>query len=222
MAFSDWETVAASNSTTLGVNIAEGCPAANINNALREIMAQTRSAIHPTLDAFLSSTSLSSARSALGVSGGSTSSNNFGALTNTANKVPYMTGSDNWATADFTSFGRSLVATGNAAAALALLGISSGGGSSSISASGGYIVLPFGSTNFKFVWVDGTAAGETSTSISYPSAFSSWSRAICTGGTSSPTAEQNNPFVASTSTTAANIYNSRAASIPVTILAWGV
>lgn len=45
MAMSDWSTTASSNGTTLGINIGENCPAANINNALREIMAQTRTAI---------------------------------------------------------------------------------------------------------------------------------------------------------------------------------
>ena len=47
MAVSDWSTTAASNGTTLGINIAEGCDAANVNNALREMMAQLRSAIGP-------------------------------------------------------------------------------------------------------------------------------------------------------------------------------
>lgn len=36
----DWSTTAASNTDVGGVNIAENCPAAGINNALREIMAQ--------------------------------------------------------------------------------------------------------------------------------------------------------------------------------------
>lgn len=36
----DYDTVAANNSDVGGINIAEGCPAAGINNALRELMAQ--------------------------------------------------------------------------------------------------------------------------------------------------------------------------------------
>jgi len=44
MAYSDWSTTAASNATTLGIDIGEGCDAANINNAIREMMAQLASA----------------------------------------------------------------------------------------------------------------------------------------------------------------------------------
>lgn len=38
----DWSTTAASNSDVGGINIAEGCPAANINDAQREMMAQIK------------------------------------------------------------------------------------------------------------------------------------------------------------------------------------
>lgn len=39
MAFSDYSTTPASNTTIAGINIAENCPAANVNNAIRQIMA---------------------------------------------------------------------------------------------------------------------------------------------------------------------------------------
>jgi hypothetical protein len=42
---SDWSTTAANNTDIGGINIAEGCAAANINNALREIMAQVKAAL---------------------------------------------------------------------------------------------------------------------------------------------------------------------------------
>jgi microcystin-dependent protein len=100
IAFSDWSTVDADNNTTSGINIAEGCPAANVNNWGRRIMSQLRSAFNPALDAFFASSSLAAARSALGVTGGSTSLNNLANLTNTANKIPYMTGADGWALTD--------------------------------------------------------------------------------------------------------------------------
>jgi hypothetical protein len=124
MAFSDWSTTASSNSTTLGVNIGEGCPPSNVNNAIRQVMADMRTAISPTLAAFLASTSLSQARSALEVASPTSSASltAFGNLTNAANQLPYMTGSDAWATTDFTSFGRSVVATGDANALNTLLG----------------------------------------------------------------------------------------------------
>lgn len=221
MPFSDYSTTAGSNSTASGVNIAEGCPPSNVNNAIRAVMADLRTAINPVMDSFLASTSLTQARTALGVSGGSTSNNNFAALTNSANKLPYMTGSDNWALATLTSFARTLLDDGDAATARTTLGVI-GVTASSFTASGGYVKFSISGTTFTVQWVDGTANGETSTSVNYPTAFSSWSRAVCTGGTASPTAEQNNPFVQSTSTTAATLYNSREDTIAVTIWAWGV
>lgn len=213
MAFSDWGTTDAENDTSSGINIAEGCPAANVNNWGRRIMAQLRSAFNPILDSFFASTTLAQARTALGVPEGSTSMTAFGALTNAANKLPYMTGSDAWSTTDLTSFARTLLDDGNAATVLATLGVSVSGGATS-----GSIALG----TFKFQWKDGTAAANTTTAITYPSAFTSWSRAICTGGSTDPNAEENNPIVSSTSTTAATVANSRDESSSVTILAWGV
>lgn len=42
MPVSAWSTTAASNGSTLGIDIAENCDAANINNAQREMMAQLK------------------------------------------------------------------------------------------------------------------------------------------------------------------------------------
>lgn len=39
MAFSDYSTTPASNTTIGGVNIAEGCPPGNVNNAIRQLAA---------------------------------------------------------------------------------------------------------------------------------------------------------------------------------------
>ena len=43
MAFSDYSLTPASNTTINGINIAENCPAANVNNALRQIAADGKS-----------------------------------------------------------------------------------------------------------------------------------------------------------------------------------
>ena len=43
-AYSDWSTTAASNTDVGGINIDEGCAMANLNNAMREIMAQLKTA----------------------------------------------------------------------------------------------------------------------------------------------------------------------------------
>lgn len=41
----DWDTTAANNTDISGININEGCPAANINNAIRETMAQIKAGV---------------------------------------------------------------------------------------------------------------------------------------------------------------------------------
>lgn len=43
MAFSDYSTTPASNTSIEGINVGEGCAAANINNAIRQLMADGRS-----------------------------------------------------------------------------------------------------------------------------------------------------------------------------------
>lgn len=101
MAISDYSATASENGTVLGVNLAENCPAANVNNGIRQLCADIAAGFNfSVLASFFSANSLSAARSALGVSGGSTSANNFFNLTNTANKIPYMTGSDGWSLTD--------------------------------------------------------------------------------------------------------------------------
>lgn len=42
LAFADYSLTAASNTTIAGINIAEGCPAGNINGAIRAIMADAK------------------------------------------------------------------------------------------------------------------------------------------------------------------------------------
>lgn len=117
MAFSDWSTVDSENDTSSGINIAEGCPAANMNNWGRRIMAQLRSAFNPVLATFFAASTLADARTALGVTGGSTSLSNLAALTNTANKVPYMTGSDGWALTDMFPVGAVIASAASVAPA---------------------------------------------------------------------------------------------------------
>ena len=39
MAFSDYSTTPSANTSIAGINIAENCPAANVNNALRQLAA---------------------------------------------------------------------------------------------------------------------------------------------------------------------------------------
>ena len=43
MAVTDWSTTAGSNTTISGLNIAENCPRANLNDAIRQVMADVKS-----------------------------------------------------------------------------------------------------------------------------------------------------------------------------------
>lgn len=45
MATSDWDTTAGNNTSIGGINIAEGCPAGNLNDAIRELMAQVATGV---------------------------------------------------------------------------------------------------------------------------------------------------------------------------------
>lgn len=49
----DWSSTAGSNTTVDGINIAEGCPAANVNNGMRSIMALVRQSFASGLQNFL-------------------------------------------------------------------------------------------------------------------------------------------------------------------------
>lgn len=210
MAFSDWSSVDADNATSSGVNIGEGCPPSNVNNAIRRIMAQLRAAFNPILDAFFASTTLEQARTALGVSGGSTSNNNFAALTNTASKVPFMTGSDAWDTFTATSFMRGVMASGDGPAAMtALSGV---GSPDAVLSVPGYIKLNISGAIFIIQWVDATIGASTTTGVSFPVPFTSFCRAW-TGGPL---------LVSGVSTTAASITNAAGSPVSTTVFAWGV
>lgn len=50
MAVSDYSTTPGSNTTISGINIAEGCPPANINNAIRQVMADVKGAFDAVPD----------------------------------------------------------------------------------------------------------------------------------------------------------------------------
>ena len=222
MSFADWSTSAAANGTTLGVNIAENCPPSNVNNAIREVCAQIRTAINPVLDDFLSSTSLSSALAALGVAAptSSTGLTNFGNLTNAANKVPYMTGSDGWSTTDFTSFGRSVVACGDAATLNTLLG-----GVSNTSATFGTntldVRLKVGSDTLCIKGGTGTLAANTTATLSFGVTFGAAPVVLVSGGDADFQSEGQIRSSAAATTTSIAIINAGPSSGTYNWIAFG-
>jgi hypothetical protein len=212
MSFADWSTTASANGSVLGVNIAENCPPSNVNDAIRAALAQIRAAINPALDDFLSSTSLSSARSALGVASPDSSSSltAFGNLTNAANKVPYMTGSDTWSTADFTSFGRSVVACGNAAALNTLLGAE--GASGTFGTNSIDVRMAIGTNTLCIKGGSGTLAANTTGTLSFGVTFAVAPVCIVTGGDSDVQSEGQIRISANPTTTGVAIINAGPAS----------
>jgi hypothetical protein len=51
MAVSDWSTTASNNTTLEGINVAEGCPAGNINGVIRAMAAALRTFYNSVPDA---------------------------------------------------------------------------------------------------------------------------------------------------------------------------
>lgn len=142
----DWSTNADSNATTLGINIGELCDSANINNAMREMMAQLKTKLDE-VDANLDGSSDPTLAS-------------IAALTVAANKFLYTTATDTFAQGTITPFARSLLDDATASAMRTTLGIPTSSAVTvtalSLTSTGGYIRLSLGGTPFTFVYKDAT------------------------------------------------------------------
>lgn len=114
MAVTDWNTTPANNTSISGINVAEGCSPANINNAIRQMMADVRG--------FYNSTVLTSAIGVT-VQGYSAPLASIAGLTTAADKMIYTTGANTYAVADLTAFGRQILDDADAAAVRTTLGL---------------------------------------------------------------------------------------------------
>jgi len=120
----DWSSTAASNTTIDGVNIAEGCPSGNLNNAVRSAMAIIRATFASGLQSFLAGSA------ALPVANGGT------ALTATpANGQLAIGNGTNYTLANITA--GSGVSVTNGAGTITIAATGSGGTVSSVAVSGG-------------------------------------------------------------------------------------
>lgn len=97
MAFSDWSTTATSNGSVLGIDIAENCASANLNNGLREAMAQLRAAVSTALTNFLAGTAgLPVANGGTGATTAADALTSLGALEDDYRDLPIVTKTTGW------------------------------------------------------------------------------------------------------------------------------
>ena len=199
----DWSGTASSNTTVDGVNIATGMPVQNTDNAFRTIMGVIRQTFSGTLQNFLSGAA------ALGLSSGGTGAT-------TAADARTNLGLGTLATKSSVAIAEG--GTGQATAAAALAALMAGAVSGNASAG----TINFGV--FKLTWKQVTANPNTTTAVTYHSAFTSWSNAWCAGGVQADDANSNDPFAVSGSgtTTGCTLYSAANVSVPVTVFAIGV
>lgn len=110
----DWSTTAADNTDVGGINIAENCPAANVNNALREIMKQLADLLPDLITATGVGTTVQGYDAGLASIAG---------LTTTADRMIYTTASDVYAVATLTSYARTLLDDTSASSARTTLNL---------------------------------------------------------------------------------------------------
>lgn len=174
MAFSDYDATAGNNTSIAGINIAENCSPANINNAIRQLMADAK--------AFANANTVSGSYQPLDAS-----LTAYAALTTAADKGIYYTASDTPATYDLTSFGRTLGGLADYAA------LRTGLGAVTITASSlanpGYIKFNISGTNLMLQWGTGSIGANTTGTISYGQSFSTFAVCTVSGGPTGSSSE---------------------------------
>lgn len=209
MAFSDWSASSdTTNGTTSGVNIAENCDAANLNNWGRRIMTQLRAAITTALDSFLAGSS------ALPIANGGT------AGTTAAAARTALSAAGSGANSDITSLtglttplAAAYGGTGAASAAAALTALGAAGyGTVSLGSSASRLDLTIGATTVRIQTGTGTLGANTGGSITYPVAYSTWSVCVVSGGPTGTSSEGDVHTYSAATTTGVAIVNSGAGS----------
>lgn len=115
MAISDYNSTPGLNTAISGINVAEGCAPGNVNDAIRQMMADLKTYDATTLPAAYQAKDADLTAIA--------------GLTSAADRVPYYTGAGTAALATFTAAGRALVDDADAAAQRTTLGATATGSS---------------------------------------------------------------------------------------------
>ena len=187
MSVPDWSTDPNANISVGGINIAENCPAGNVNNALRELMAE--------IAQWVGGAPFQPNDSTLAA---------LAAITTAADQLVYATGPDAFATSPLTSFARSLLDDVDAASACLTLGAIRIDGVAI--GNPGYLRIRVGTSSyFQIAW--GTAnfvAGGTN--IYYASPFPNAGFPVISGGTPGVNTQVNNPCIVGGSAVANGFY----------------
>lgn len=167
----DYSTTAASNTAISGINIAENCPPGNVNNALRQILADLATWRDGAIADLGDSTDYQPLDASLTA---------LAALVSAANKGLYFTAADTPATYDLTAYGRILAGLADAAA------LRSNIGAITITAASltanGYVKINISGTDLMLQWGTQSCGGNATATVTYSQSFTTFGILVGSGG----------------------------------------
>ncbi|MEJ7933674.1 hypothetical protein WG907_05285 [Sphingobium sp. AN558] len=179
MAFTDWSTNPNDNTSIAGINIGENCPAGNINNALREMMAQ-----------------LAQWRPVAGYQPASETLSSLTAMTGTANAFPAFNASGDIELAGITSYMRGVLNSVDPTEAAAAIGAIVLAGATL--GNPGHVRFKIGpSTFFQVAWGTFSIGPNSGGNTLYSTPFQNVSFPVMSGTGLVSAAQRNTPAVVS-------------------------